>query len=247
MYKYFMITSSNEHFKIFSHLHINTLLFLALFNIVLISHLKKSEDEDKKKLFRYVFGIFIILAELSLILWHIWVGDFSFATSLPLQLCTVSSLISGVMLITKSIRIYEVAYFWGLVGAIQALLTPDLIGYTFPHYRFLKFFATHGGIVTCVLYMTIVEGCRPQLISIMRTFVITNIYTIFIGIVNIITNGNYLFICHKPQSASIMNMLGPWPWYILSLELVALLLFFIVYIPFLIKDSINNKKTNITI
>jgi len=42
-------------------------------------------------------------------------------------------------LITRSPRVYEVVYFWGLGGTIQALLTPDLLQ-GFPSAAFVSFF-----------------------------------------------------------------------------------------------------------
>jgi uncharacterized membrane protein YwaF len=45
-----------------------------------------------------------------------------------------------------------------------------------------------------------------------------------------------MFIAHKPETASLMDMLGPWPWYILSLELVGLAVSLLLYSPFGLKD-----------
>jgi uncharacterized membrane protein YwaF len=37
-------------------------------------------------------------------------------------------------------------------------------------------------------------------------------------------------------------MLSPWPWYILELEAVAFAIFFILYLPFFIKDMRAPKQ-----
>ena len=90
--------------------------------------------------------------------------------------------------------------------------------------------------------MTFVEGFRPQHRSIWKVFIITNIYTGVIGLLNWLIGSNYLFICSKPASGSLMDFLGPWPWYILSLEVVGLLTFYIYYLPFLIRDRLKEKN-----
>jgi uncharacterized membrane protein YwaF len=57
-----------------------------------------------------------------------------------------------------------------------------------------------------------------------------------IALFNWITDGNYLFICHKPENGSIMDFFGPWPWYILVLEVVGIVSFYIYYAPFAVID-----------
>jgi hypothetical integral membrane protein (TIGR02206 family) len=133
-------------------------------------------------------------------------------------------------------------FFWGVGGATQALLTPDIGVYGFPHYRFFQFLISHGSIVSACLYATFIFGYRPRLKSIWRAFVALNIYMVFIAAFNTITRGNYLFICQKPATASLMDYLGPWPWYIVPLEGLGIVIFFIVYIPFAIKDYLNKPK-----
>jgi len=58
-----------------------------------------------------------------------------------------------------------------------------------------------------------------------------------IFILNQVLGSNYLFIAHKPETASLMDMLGPWPWYILSLEVIALAMCLLLYMPYAIRDQ----------
>ena len=72
------------------------------------------------------------------------------------------------MLIFKNYTIYEFAYFMGIGGAIQALMTPDIGIYGFPHFRFFQTFISHGLLVTSAIYLTIVEGMRPTWKSLLQ-------------------------------------------------------------------------------
>jgi hypothetical integral membrane protein (TIGR02206 family) len=50
--------------------------------------------------------------------------------------------------------------------------------------------------------------------------------------VNLLTGSNYGFLRSNPALASLLDLLGPWPWYILWLEVLAVLLFTLLYLPF---------------
>jgi hypothetical integral membrane protein (TIGR02206 family) len=65
------------------------------------------------------------------------------------------------MLVTKNYRLYEYAYFLGIAGATQTLLTPDAGPYGFPHFCFFQVFLSHGSIVTTAVYMIVVDRYRP--------------------------------------------------------------------------------------
>src|ERR1700687_4832787 len=62
---------------------------------------------------------------------------------------------------------YELAYFWGLSGTLQALVTPDLAE-DFPSLHFITFQILHAGVVVAVLYLTLGLGMRSGPGSILR-------------------------------------------------------------------------------
>jgi hypothetical integral membrane protein (TIGR02206 family) len=242
MGKYFEGNFSGDAFKLLSISHILALLTIVIVNYMIYIFREKIKNEKVDRIFRYTLAAVLIMQEISYNIWHAYIGDWSVGTTLPLHLCGISVVLSAVLLISKRYSLYEVVFFWGVGGATQALLTPDIGIYGFPHYRYFQFFISHGSIVTACLYATFVFGYRPRLKSIWRAIVALNIYMIFIAALNTITGGNYLFICQKPATASIMDFLGPWPWYIVSLEGLGIIIFFIVYIPFVIKDYLNRTK-----
>jgi len=155
---------------------------------------------------------------------------------LGLQLCSVLVWVGALMLVTKNYRIYEFMYLMGIGGAIQALATPDLGIYGFPHFRFFQTFISHGLIVTSAIYMTVAEGYRPTWKSIWRVALWMNIYLIPIYFLNNAIGSNYLMINHKPETASLLDLLPAWPIYILYMEAIGLVTVLILYIPFAIKD-----------
>lgn len=84
--------------------------------------------------------------------------------------------------------------------------------------------------------MTVVEGYRPQWMSLVRVAVAGNIYMAFVGLVNWLLGSNYMFIARKPDTPSLIDALGPWPWYILGLEAMGAIVLLSLYLPFALSD-----------
>lgn len=152
-------------------------------------------------------------------------------TSLPLDLCNASLMLGIVILLFKSYRAYEVAYFWALAGGIPAILMPDL-QYTIPHPFYWLFFAGHGLELACVALATFAFGFRPTHASVGRALLVTALYAAVILPLNYVLGSNYLFLRHKPMQPSVMDLMGPWPWYILGLAVLAVVLSLLWYLPF---------------
>lgn len=225
---------TGEEFAFMGIAHLGALLIIVLLNFYLLRYRNKGESDRSK--IRWTMAIVLWANEIG---WHIWnvsVGQWNIQTMLPLHVCSVLVWLGGVMLVTKNYPTYEFAYFMGIGGALQALLTPDLGIYGFPHYRFFQTFISHGLIVTSAIYMTTVEGFRPTWKSFSRIFVGMNIYLMIVLFINQAIDSNYMFVAHKPETASLLDLLPAWPWYILWLEAIGLLTCLFLYIPFIIRD-----------
>jgi hypothetical integral membrane protein (TIGR02206 family) len=161
---------------------------------------------------------------------------------LPFQLCDWAMISIIVALLTGRERWLEVAYFWGIGGTLQAILTPDL-KFAFPHIRFLTFFIAHSGIVIAIAFMMIVKNFRPHWISIVRTFAWSEIYFVLAIAVDLLTGENYGYLLRKPGSASLLDALSDQPViYILEIHLLALIFFFVLYLPFALFDAITSAR-----
>ena len=154
---------------------------------------------------------------------------------LPLHLCDVSILIAPVALLTANRTAYELLYFWGIGGALQALATPTLFS-GFPALVCIAFFVGHGLILASALYATFVMRLRPTLGSAARAWLLMNAYGLLILPLNYLTGTNYLFIMRKPATPSLLDLMGPWPWYLATAEAVAAVVIFLCYLPYLVAD-----------
>jgi hypothetical integral membrane protein (TIGR02206 family) len=180
---------------------------------------------------RIALGLFLIGNE-AVWYWYRYSHEGNrFPEGLPLQLCDLTLLVTGLAAITGSAWCFEMAYFAGLGGASLALLTPDLWA-PWPSYPSVYYFLAHGGMVTTTLAMIWGNLARPRAGSVWRTFAVINLFAAGVGLFNLIYGTNYMYLCRKPASATLLDLFGPWPLYLVAGEAFALALFGLMWLPF---------------
>ena len=153
------------------------------------------------------------------------------ASALPLQLCDAAIFISALALLLRAQLLVEVTYFWGLTGTVQALITPDLPQH-FPTFPFFQYYVAHGGIVLAALFLVVGLRQWPRRDAVLRVLAITIVYVSVVGAIDAATGANYMYLRSKPASGSLLDLLGPWPWYVLWAALVGVALLVILDAPF---------------
>jgi hypothetical integral membrane protein (TIGR02206 family) len=151
--------------------------------------------------------------------------------SLPLQLCDVAIFVAAAALWTRNQLLVEVTYFWGIAGTLQALLTPDLPQH-FPTYPYWQYYIAHGGVVAAALVLVVGMRLHPRRWAVARVAALTIAYAAFVFVVDLLTLSDYMYLRAKPASATLLDVLGPWPVYILSASLIGVALFAILDAPF---------------
>ncbi len=228
-------------FELFGTAHLVGLAMVAL-AAFLVSYFGRRASEENRRWFRYGLTAVLLVTEISWHLWNYFTGQWTIQTMLPLHLCSALIWLSAFMLITRNYAVYEFAYLLGVAGALQALLTPDAGPYGFPHFRFFQVVISHGTLVTSAVYMTVAEGFRPTKDSVRRVILFSNVYMGVVFVINQLIGSNYLFIAHKPETASILDMLPPWPWYIGIIELLGVGFALLFYAPFALKDVWQHRR-----
>jgi len=150
--------------------------------------------------------------------------------NLPLQLCDITLWLSIAACLTLQQFIVEALYFSGILGAGMALLTPDLWS-PWPSYPAIYFFVVHGGIVVACLVLIFGQIAKLRPGAWWRAFLALLGYAGAVGIFNALTGANYMYLRYKPQSGSLLDVLGPWPVYILAGAALAALGFWLLYLP----------------
>ncbi|MEM9446512.1 MAG: TIGR02206 family membrane protein [Verrucomicrobiota bacterium] len=175
-------------------------------------------------------------------LWWTWEqGVLSLQNGLPLHLCDWATLTAVLTLIFRWHLTYELTFFWALTGTINAVMTPDL-NESFPHLRFICFFVSHSGLIAVVIFLTYGMRWRPTWSSLWKAFLGCQVYFMFVQSINWLIDANYGYLMAKPANPSMLDYLGPWPWYILSMEVLCLAFFLIYYAPFALADWLRAKR-----
>jgi len=214
-------------FRAFNYQHLVTLGVIAAVCILLAW---KARTDRSRRWIGPLLGLLLLGYAVALYIQQGLEHALGLSYSLPLELCNLVLIACIVALFRPMQLITETAYFWGFGGVLQATLTPDL-SRGFPSLDFLYFFWSHGVTLMAIVFLISVPGFRPRRGSILRMMVALNVYGLAVGVLNALTGWNYGYLCRKPAEPSLLDVLGPWPWYLVSLEIVAFLAFLILYLP----------------
>jgi len=154
-----------------------------------------------------------------------------FPEIIPLELCDVSFWLTAAALLTLEERTFDLAYYWGLAGSGMAVLTPYLRA-PLHTYQSFQYFTGHSLLIAGVLYLVWSRQARPRAHSWWFALWVMNAYGVLVAMVDYWAGTNFMYLRQKPASASLFDILGPWPWYILGADLVALALFRVMQLPF---------------
>ena len=233
-----------QAFRPFGFAHLVVIALTVSLPFVLAAFARKSRWPRSERIVGRFFALLLSLNYVGFEIYLAATEGLAWQKALPFQLCDWAMVAIIVALLTGRERWLEVAYFWGIGGTLQAILTPDL-KYAFPDIHFLTFFIAHSGIVVAIAFMMIVKKFRPHWISIVRVFAWSELYFVLAFTVDLITGENYGYLLHKPAAASLLDALSSdRVVYILQMHLLALIFYFVLYLPFALYDLARGSASH---
>lgn len=219
----------HEIIPIFSQLWWQSNIFTTLAIVLLIMTGKRLSETDNLK-FSKIIGIVLLTRVLVYHSYMMITGVWTLESSLPLQMCGITSILAGIVLIWRNQFAYEILFYWGITGAFHSFLSPEFTT-GINGYLFFDYYLSHGGIMFSALYLTIIAGMRPRKWSWFKIFLFTQLVLPTIGSVNYLLDANYMYLSEAPIANNPFIFTREWPWYILGLEFAAILHYIFIYIP----------------
>jgi hypothetical integral membrane protein (TIGR02206 family) len=140
---------------------------------------------------------------------------------LPFQLTDLVTVVSALALLTRRALLVELTYFWALTATLQAVLTPDLAS-PFPSVFYFTYFVYHGGAIAAACLLVIGCRLRPRPGAVRRVYAVSLAWTVVAAVADVATGGNYMYLRDKPAHGTLLDVMGPWPWYIAATALFGL-------------------------
>lgn len=165
-------------------------------------------------------------------------GTWTVKYDLPFQLTDAASAVAVLALLTRRVALVEVLYFWALTASLQATLTPDL-AYDFPSVYYFTYFTYHIGAVVAACFLVFGCGIWPRAGAAWRVYLLTLGVVLVPAVADVLTGGNYMYMRTKPVHDSLLNLMGPWPWYIAATAVLAAAMFTVLQ---LIADRLRPRN-----
>ncbi|MDX1959633.1 MAG: TIGR02206 family membrane protein [Leptospiraceae bacterium] len=231
----------DERFQHWSPMHLG-ILILTIVSIGIFIFLGRMYDGKQiQKSLGYFLGLTLVINYIIYVIYRIHSGYWELRYDLPMEFCNWSMIVTALALFTQNRLFAELSYFWVMAGSINGVITPDL-QVSFPHIYFFIFFISHSGLVLGSLYIVFGLKLYPRKWAVLRAVFYGQIYFFSAFIINSILRGNYGYTMHKPNATSPMDYFGPWPYYLIVLQILGVIVFSILYIPFYFMNQKDDAK-----
>ena len=240
-FRMFFGQGTEPEFALFTPAHIIPILLLILAIFLLYRCRDTIKNSPYETNFRYILGFILIICDMS----YYWRLSALPALSngaiehLPIGVCAWSVIFCSFMVVGKSQRLFDIAYFWLLSGSLFALLTPTPLTYCGPmRYRYYQFWLEHSLGYIALFYMIFVHKMRPNRRSFIRSYTVLLGMAVFASWVNnMIPGANYLYMARPESAPSVLDILPPHHGLRVTIIVVVItLMFCLAYLPWYLKD-----------
>ena len=206
---------SADGFQAFTPQHY---LLIAIFlagacGLVVLGRSHRRAAADNR--FDRAFAVTIVVLTVPSQLYQLAPWDFSLSSSLPLALCDIAWIAGAWALWTHHPVPTALVYYWGLTLTVQAIITPSL-SETFPDPRYFMFWSMHFLIVWSAVYLTFGLGLGPGWREYRIALLVTLAWAVITYTFDVAVDVNYGYLVRKPGAGSLLDLLGPWPVYVLA-------------------------------
>lgn len=204
-------------------------LGLSLLFVIFIFFIGSKISSKNREYLLYAMGAYQLIEVSFFQLYRLFAGEYVIATHLPLQLCSISGILAGLVVFYRKQLIFEFLFFFGLAGFIHSILTPEFTGGIPSAVEIFDYYVGHSMLFVVPIWLMRFNGMRLTIHSWWRSFLYLQLIIVIVSQLNaIIGNGaNYMYLAKAPLADSVFVVGGAS--YILVLNLAALLHFIVFY------------------
>ena len=226
-------------FELFGTVHLITIAVIIVVSVLLPRSYKDKSINQKSTMNKVIAGVIalhLIISPYKDL--YLMANPYDWRETLPLHMCDLSEIFLIWFLLGGPKILYLCAFFWGLGGASMAILTPDI---SYHDLDYIFFMIGHGMIIVGIMYATVALGNRPYVNDILKVSAITAFILLpIVYIINILLGepANFWYLVAKPGGASLMDMFPDPPYHLLYTTPIAIAVFYLIYLPYFIKDRV---------
>jgi len=227
-------------FEMFGTVHLITIAVVIVISVLLPKFYKNKSEDQKSTMSKIIAAIIFLHVVISPYKdLYLLANPYDWRETIPLHMCDLSEIFLILFLLGGPKILYLCSFFWGLGGATMAILTPDISHHDLDY---IFFMIGHGMIVVGIMYATVSLGNRPYAKDVLKVTAITLFILLpIVYSINILLGepANFWYLVAKPDGASLMDMFPDPPLHILYTTPLAIAVFYLIYLPYFIKDRIN--------
>lgn len=208
--------AAQEQFTTYGLSHWVVLAVFALGCLALVLTGRAHRRTPTERRTSRVFGAVLLTIHVGALGYTMSSRDWDLLDTIPLHLSDLAGFVAAYALFTHARWAYALTYYWCLTLSPQALFSPVLDSPDFPHHEFLAFWALHLLVIWAAVYLTWGVGLHPTWHGYRTTVAITASWAVLAMAFNSATGTNYGYLNRKPATGSVLDALGPWPWYVVA-------------------------------
>ena len=157
-------------------------------------------------------------------------GFWNISENLPFHLCGISNLIACFILFTKKNKVlFEFLFYAGIIGGIQAFLTPQINNFDGSNYEYIEYHFSHAGIILLPIFMYNFLNYEITKFSWLRVVLYLNVVLMIVMPLNFQIDSNYMYLAYPPNVNNPL-IIGEWPYYIISWEFIIIIFTYTTYV-----------------
>ena len=216
------------------------LVLTAIGSVVLVVVGRRIRGRAAATVLSRVFAVVLFGFSVVNLIRELLPSVFNIAGSIPLQLSDVLRFVCAYALWSRRFWAVSLVYYWALSFNVQSLVTPNLHLGAHPVYEFIAYWAPHILVMWTVMLLIWGLGQRPDWRSYRLAILATLIWAIVAFTFNVLAGTNYGFLNATPASPSLLDVMGPWPIYLLVAFVAMFVVWALMTLPWTVRRRISS-------